>query len=126
MRARGLAILAGMAVLAIVAIADGNADEKPKYTIKEVMRQAHNRETGLLGKVSGGKASKEEKEKLLELYRALAANTPPRGEEQSWKEKTTSLIEAANAAVADDKDAGKKLTSAANCNGCHNEHRPKR
>ncbi len=43
-------------------------DSKPKYTIKQVMAQAH--KNGMYKKVAQGKATKEEKDKLVELYTA--------------------------------------------------------
>ena len=48
-----------------------------------------------------GEASAEEKKQLVELYEALAANKPPKGDEASWKEKTAALVAAA-------KDGGRR------------------
>ncbi len=97
-------------------------EEKPKYTIKDVMQKAH--KGGLMKKVADGKASKEEKEELLAMYTALTMNKPPMGGEKSWKEKTTALVDAAKAAAKDDQ-AVAGVSKAANCMGCHSVHRPK-
>jgi surface antigen len=89
--------------------------KEPKYKIKEVMAKAM--KGGLCGKVAKGEASAEEKKELIELFTALAANKPPKGEEASWKEKTEALLKAAKA------DDGKALKKAANCAGCHAAHK---
>src|SRR5687768_1693690 len=83
-----------------IAIGSG-AQDKPKYTIKEVMKAAH--KGGLLAKVREGKASDEEKKQLVEMYEALAASKPPKGEEAGWKQKTSALVEAAKAAEKGDR-----------------------
>ena len=96
--------------------------KKPRYTIKEVMRKAH--KAGLMKRVARGNATDSEKRKLLELYEALADNTPPEGGTASWTAKTRALVDAATAAVNDEADAGNLLQKAANCTACHQEHRP--
>jgi len=92
--------------------AANNAD--PKYTIKEVMEQAH--KSGLMKKVAAGTAEKEDREKLAELYKALSENKPPKGDAEEWKKSTAVLQKAAEAAVKDPA-AGKKLK--VNCGECH-------
>jgi hypothetical protein len=91
------------------------ADEKPKFTVKEVMKLHKEK---LNEKFIKGEATKEEKEKLLEGYEALVKNKPPKGEEKDWKEKTEALVKAVK---ADDKKAYEK---AVNCGACHKEHKP--
>lgn len=98
------------------------ADDKPKHTIAEVMKKAHGG-SKLANKVVEGKASKEDKEQLLELYKALAANKPGKGDGKSWKEKTDALVVAAQAAVNGEPDAGEKLTKAKDCKTCHMVHK---
>jgi hypothetical protein len=90
------------------------ADDKPKYTIKEVMKLHKDK---LHEKFQNGEASKEEKEKLLEAYEALVKNKPPKGDADSWKEKTEALVKAVK---DDDKDAYKKAVS---CGACHSAHK---
>jgi hypothetical protein len=111
--------LVGMAVLTLGMVSLSlAADEKPKYTIKEVMKEAM--KGGLCKKVATGKASKEEKDKLLEMFKALTQNKPPKGESDSWKTKTDALVSAANG------DDGKALGKAANCMACHEVHKGKK
>jgi hypothetical protein len=122
----------GLAVLTLAVASVGvfrAADNDPKYTIKEVMKQAHApKEEGskdtLYAKVSSGKASKEEMTKLLELYSALPANKPPQGDAEAWKTKTTALVEATKAVVDGTDGADKKLKAAAACMECHKVFKP--
>ena len=96
------------------------ADEKPKYSIKEVMKECQ--KSGLCGKVAGGKASKEEVAKLVDYYSSLPGNKPPKGDAKAWKETTEAMLAAAKACAKDENDKKaqaelKKL--AGNCGGCH-------
>lgn len=106
-----VASLIGALSLAFVLSTDVIGGAKAKYSIKEVMKKAHN--SKLFVKVADGKASEAEKTELIELYTALAANTPPKGDAAGWKEKTTALL---NAAKSGDGAAIKK---AATCGACH-------
>jgi len=94
-------------------------EAKPKFTIKEVMQKAN--KGGLHKKVAGGMASDAEKQELVDLYVALNQNKPKKGEEKSWKEKTTALVDAAKAAQKGDATAGETLNKVNNCMACHKE-----
>lgn len=96
-------------------------DEEKKYTINEVMKLAH--KDDLLKKVAKGEANDEEKKQLVVYYKAMAKNKPPVGEEESWKERTKLLIEAAEAAVKGEEDASERLFKASNCKACHDLHK---
>jgi hypothetical protein len=96
-------------------------DEKPKHSIKDVMKVCM--KGGLCAKVAKGEASDEDKAKLVECFTALAANKPPKGEEESWKAKTDALLSAAKAAAEGKDGAGDKLKAAANCMECHKAHK---
>jgi hypothetical protein len=91
-----LGLLIGLAALRA-------ADEAPKYTIKEVMKMAHQGGSPLYKRVSSGKGSKEDKKKLVDLYTALAADMPTKGDAESWKDKTSALLDAAKA-IEDGKE----------------------
>ena len=99
-------------------------DEKPKYSIEDVMKKGMNPKTGLLKKVSAGDASDEEKKTLAEMFTALGKNEPPKGDAQSWKKKTRALDKAGKALVEGDEKAPAMLKKAANCKACHSEHKP--
>jgi hypothetical protein len=97
--------------------------DEEKVPIKEVMQKAH--KAGLLKDlVVKDAASEEQKAELLKLYKALAANKPPKGDEESWKTKTKALIDAAQAAVDGKEGAGAMLMRASNCKACHDAHKP--
>jgi hypothetical protein len=100
---------------------------KAKYSIKEVMKKAHDKKTGLLYKVGAGNGDKADAEKLLEMYIEMAKNNPPKGGAESWKRLTNGLIVAAKVAVTGGPDAGEKLKTASACTACHKVHKgPKR
>jgi hypothetical protein len=101
------------------------AEDKKDLTIKEIMKKGHKGEPPLCGKVASGKASKEEKQELLELYVALSKLKPPKGEADSWKTKTEALVSAAKECVADEKDGPASLKKAVNCKACHEAHKGK-
>lgn len=93
-------------------------------TIKDVMKEAHKKPKDLLKKVVvGGDATTEDKQRLLELYKALATNSPPKGDSASWKEKTELLVNAAQAVVDGKDGAVDQLNKAANCMACHDAHK---
>lgn len=108
----GLMLVLGL-VVALSANTANSAEEKT--SIKEVMKVCM--KGGLCAKVASGKASDEEKKTLLAMFTALSKNKPPMGEEASWKEKTSALIDAVKA------NDGKALKKAANCAACHKVHK---
>ena len=121
-RVVAVAMLAALGVgFAIARAAD---EEKPKHTIKEVMKKAHTPDGGLLKKIVSGNGTKEDAEQLVELYTALGQNKPPKGEPGSWQEKTGALLKAAKDVVADKEGSKAELEKAANCANCHKEHKP--
>lgn len=128
-------LLLGMVVLGVAvgtawtfsgaAQKEDDEKKKPKYTIKEVMKKAHAAKDAILTKVKSDKATKEELKELLAMYQALEVNKPPMGEEKEWKERTKKLVDAANAAVKEEKDAKALLVKATNCMSCHKAHKGK-
>lgn len=121
-------VMGGMglvAVLGLVLSTASGADEK-ELTIKEIMKKGHDGKPPLCGKVASGKASKEEKQQLLDLYVALAKTKPPVGEADAWSKKCDALVAAAKACVADDKDGPAALKKAVACKACHDEHKKKK
>lgn len=100
------------------------AEDKPKYTIEEVMKTLHKGEDSLGNKVSRGKGTKEDFDKLVEYYRSLPLNLPPQGDLESWKAKTTALLDAAKALQTGQEGALAKYNKAVNCKACHSIHRP--
>jgi hypothetical protein len=113
-------VIVAFSWVAITLTSGAAQEDKPKYTIKEVMGAAH-KKGKLRDKVVAGTATDEEKKQLVEYYTALAANKPPRGDEASWKEKTAELLAAAKAAAEGDLTKLK----AVNCMACHSAHKGK-
>jgi hypothetical protein len=99
----------------------GEKKGKAKFTIPEVMKEAH--QSKLMEKVANLKATDAEKKTLVELYTALSQNPPPKGEAASWKAKTGALIAAAKKAAEGDEKAAMSLLKLASCKGCHNVHK---
>jgi hypothetical protein len=113
---------AAIAGLSLTLLMEKNyAQEKAKFTIAEVMDQAH--KGGLMKKVSSGKGSADEKKQLLDLYTALSQNEPPKGNAKDWKDRTSKLVAAAKKAADGDEKAAKSLPGLANCGACHKLHK---
>jgi hypothetical protein len=103
---------------------DGSRAEdggKPKYTIKEVMLKAH--KSGLMKKAVLGTATPDEKKELCDYYVEMAKNAPPKGDADSWKQKTEALIRAAREVQAGKPGAGPAFRKAVDCDNCHNVHK---
>jgi hypothetical protein len=118
-----LALLSAAAVLAAEGKKDAAAD-KPKYDSKEVMKQAHKGDVSLYKKVEKGTSTAADHTKLVELYKALAANKPPKGDQKSWDAKTGALVKAAEGLQKGAPNAKAQLKTAANCKACHTAHKP--
>ncbi|MFN0052325.1 MAG: hypothetical protein ACKV0T_09035 [Planctomycetales bacterium] len=96
------------------------ADEKPKYTIKEVMKLHKDK---VHEKFQKGEASKEEAKKLLDGYEAMTKDKPPKGDAENWKKLTEALLKAAKEVDAK-KDGGvDAYKKAVQCGGCHSAHK---
>src|SRR3974390_1362720 len=91
--------IAALGIIGTGVFRAGDKDsEDPKYTIKQVMRLAHRKpdrtSPTLADKVITGKASADEQTKLLDYYPAMAANKPPKGDADAWKENNSAIVEA--------------------------------
>lgn len=98
------------------------ADEKPKITIKEAMKE--HKKGALKDKVLDGTASADEKKKLIELYEEMGKNKPPKGDAGNWKKLCDALVKAAKEINDGKKEGVDNLKKAVNCAGCHKEHKP--
>lgn len=97
--------------------------EKPKYTIKEVMKE--HKKGALKDKALDGTATAEEKKKLVEMYEAMGKDKPPRGDAANWKKLCDALVKAAKEVEAGKAEGVANLKKAVNCNECHKDHKPK-
>jgi hypothetical protein len=114
-------LMLGMIANALASRADDG--DKPKHTIKEVMKIAHNPKTSLAKKVISGSASDDEKKELVALYVDLGKNTPKKGTPEAWKDKTDAVVQAAKDVEAGKPGAAAALQKAINCANCHKEHK---
>lgn len=114
--------LAGGVLLQPALAADAKQDP-----IEQVMKLYHKAPKGTdptCKKASEGKASADELKKLVAGYKLMAAAKPPKGDDASWKEKTTKLLAAAEALQKGEPDAAAKYKAAVNCKACHSVHKP--
>ena len=104
-----------------------STEQKPaaEMRISEIMKEAHKAPTRLLKKVADKKteASDADKQRLLELYKSMAAQDPPKGEKADWKEPNDLLIAAAEGVVKGEEGAKAQLKKASNCVKCHKAHK---
>jgi hypothetical protein len=103
-----------------------SADEKEE-PIKQVMNTYHKAPKGedpICKKALEGKASAEELKKLVAAYKTLPKATPPKGEQESWNEKTAKLLAAAESLQKGEADGIAKYKEALNCKACHSAHKP--
>lgn len=115
------AMLAGSALVWQLNAADA------KDPIKEVMKAYHKAPKGVdpvCKKAVDGKASPDEVKKLVDGYKVMASAKPPKGDDASWKEKTTKLLAAAQALQSGAPDGAAKYKEAVNCKACHSVHKP--
>ena len=98
-----------------------NGQAKPKYTIKQIMKDAL--KGGLAKKVVGGEATEKEKIQFLDYAISLYENKPKKGEAASWTRLTGNLVTAAAKIAIDPKASTATLGKAVNCKACHNKHK---
>jgi hypothetical protein len=103
------------------------ADDKPAHDIEEIMGMAHQKPKGgkvsLFEKVAKGESSQQDKEKLLQLYKELSQNKPPKGSADDWKKRTDAMVSAAQEVVEGKEGAAMHLKKAVVCKACHDLHR---
>lgn len=92
----------------------------PKYTIKEIMEKGH--KDGLLKTVLENGRHRDAME-LMDLYASLAEQDPPKGDAESWKQKSDALMIAVARVSVKRKDGIEMLKEASNCKACHSVHK---
>jgi len=116
------ALLAGTALVWQSQAADAKDDP-----IKQIMKIYHKAPKGvdpICKKASDGKATPTEIKNLVAAYKTLTTTRPPKGDEASWKEKTSNLYAAAQALASGAPDGVAKYKEAVNCKACHSVHKP--
>ncbi|MEO8270724.1 MAG: hypothetical protein ABI557_13455 [Aureliella sp.] len=106
-----------------LAAEEEGAESGPKHTIKEVMKIAHGKDSGILQKVLKGEASEDEKKQLLDVYIDMVEGTPTKGESDSWHVLAGNATLAAAKVVVGREGALEELQKATNCKACHSVHK---
>lgn len=123
---RSLKFLFGAALILSIALLGNTkaADEKKEeWTIKKVMKFAHDKDDGALAKAKAGTISDDDKKKLVSAYVALVTLKPEKGDVDAWKKATQPIADAAKA-YGDGKDENaKKLAALMKCGDCHKAFR---
>ena len=118
-----------LALVAIVAFGPGAGfvradDATPKYTVEEIMKAAFKGDDSIAKRITKGKSTKEDYDKLVEYVTSLPLNDAPQGDAVGWKKKTTAVLDAANALKEGKPGAVAQFNQAANCQACHSVYRP--
>ncbi|MGI8605058.1 MAG: hypothetical protein ACR2OZ_18965 [Verrucomicrobiales bacterium] len=127
MRSPVLIAMATLNLMALSSVLSGAPlAAKPKFSIKQVMKDAIKGDHALVKKACKGTASPGELAKMVEYFKAMRENIPPRGDLESWEQKTAALVAAAERLQKEpaSKDASFQLEQAVECRQCHNEHKP--
>jgi hypothetical protein len=124
----------GLIALSVTGRAGGGAGPvEPEVSINEIMVAAHVRDIDGKGnrsskrnldtRVLSGRATEQEKTRLLELYRQLATTIPPKGSPGEWRRRTAALVEATEGVIAGRDGARRRLAEAVDCKTCHEKYR---
>lgn len=119
----GVWIAAVLAVSACVWQVTADDDE----VIEHVMKTYHKAPKGtdpVCKRAADGKATPDELKQLVAAYKKLAMTKPPKGDEASWKEKTSKLLAASQALEKGAPNAAAMYKEAVNCKACHSVHKP--
>ena len=94
---------------------------------KEFMKKYHKAPQGtppIAKRFEMGKATPEEVKELVAGYAAMVKAKQPKGDDASWKEKTTELAAASVALQKGEAGAAERFKNASNCKACHSVHKP--
>ncbi|MEL6106067.1 MAG: hypothetical protein AAFU85_08525 [Planctomycetota bacterium] len=95
--------------------------EDGKYSVAQVMQLAH--KSRLYRELFRVPVDPNVAERLTLLYSGLPSQSPPEGDDDSWIERSTALVESAEKIIAGDAESIPAFKKAVNCNSCHNRHR---
>lgn len=122
MRVRILIGFVAVALMSVgAAFAVNNNLLAPKHSVKEVMKLAHDKANGLLGKIQGGKATDEEKKQLLDLYIDMVEGEPKKGDPGEWKMAAGAAMMSAAKVVLGREGAVEELAKTSDCKSCHSK-----
>jgi hypothetical protein len=116
----GAALIVSVCVLGATKAAD---EKKEEWTIKKVMKFAHDKDEGKLAQAKAGTIKDEDKKKLVEAYMALPKLKPGKGDVDQWKKIAQPISDAAKE-YGDGKDEkAVKLSKTLQCKTCHETFR---
>ncbi|MEX2213871.1 MAG: hypothetical protein WD768_07075 [Phycisphaeraceae bacterium] len=103
-------------------------DKPGELTIKAIMEKAHKGDPKkdddtILKRALAKKSNPAELKELLGYYQSLAAMKPKKGDEKSWKDKSTALVAAGELVVKGDDKGIAALKAASDCKACHTVHK---
>jgi len=113
------------AVLALAVLVVGATASQDSFKSTKDVMALHKGDNSLLKKVTSGGGTEEDHKKLLAAYEVLATQKPSKGDEASWKAKTSALISAAKDLVEKKAGAADALKKASDCKACHSVHKGK-
>ncbi len=99
-------------------------DKTPKYTVEQIMKALHKGDDAVGKKVLNGKGTQADFDKLVEYYTSLPLNDAPQGDPAGWKQKTTAVLNAAQALKDGKPGALAQYAKAVSCKDCHSVYRP--
>jgi hypothetical protein len=99
------------------------AAAKSETSISDVMLALHKGDDSLAVQAREGKVAQDDLKRMLASYQAIHGLTPPKGTLESWKLKTTALIDSTQGLIDDKDGAAGVYKTAVNCKACHSEHR---
>lgn len=95
--------------------------EDGTFTIAQVMQEAHDNK--LYRSLFKTPVDSAVAERLTLLYASLPLQTPPEGEDESWQQRSTALVTAAQMVIDGDPKGAAAIRKAVNCNSCHSRHK---
>lgn len=111
--------------LTLLCIAAGLGTANADATVKGAMKKNFKPDDGLVKKACKGEASDAELASLLKCFEALAKAKPSKGDDASWAEKTSAMVDAVKKVQAKDASGVAALKTATNCKACHDVHKGK-
>ncbi len=114
-------VIAGVVSLLVLVAA---APQEYK-SIKEAMEATHKGKESLVAKIRDGKGSDEDHKKALAVWEYISTQKPSKGDEGSWKTKTSTLVAAAKELSEKKAGALEKVKAASDCKACHSVHKGK-
>lgn len=121
----GLAVAVAGLSLTVLAEDQKPVDKKKPADIHDVMEWSHKGKDSIVAHVRDGKGTDEEIELLVIYYNFMTNAKPPEGDMESWKAKTTALVNSINKVKKKDVNALAEYKEAVNCKACHEVHKPK-